>query len=407
MPVEYAGLPFDEQIQFFRDKLELPSKRWSDIYTREHDFAFVVAGAAKGALLTDLRKAVQRAIEDGTTLEQFRRDFDAIVRRRGWTGWTGEGSRAGRAWRTRVIYETNLRTSYAAGRYQQAKDQAENRPYWRYRHSPAVEDPREQHLAWDGLVLRHDDAWWDTHYPPNGWGCQCFVETLRAEQVPEGADSPPDAGTREVDVPNQGRREVPVGVDPGFEYAPGQARHSALVRAPQTPPAVDEIPAASPRPGDALPAPQPVAASEEWPGDEAPDEERVRRFLAEFDADLDQPVRWEDAAGESLLVGRELFVDRSSGDWRLPDEPAQAMPRLAQALRSPDEIWARLERQGGGGLALRRRYIARLRQAQGDMVIAVLEHGEDGWWGVVGRDADLEQIRGGVRLYRRRAEPGE
>ena len=145
MPVEYAGLPFDEQIQFFRDKLELPSKRWSDIYTREHDFAFVVAGATKGALLTDLRQAVQRAIEDGTTLEQFRRDFDAIVRRRGWTGWTGEGSKAGRAWRTRVIYETNLRTSYAAGRYQQAKEAGTDALV----HFEDFADGLRRHIGWE------------------------------------------------------------------------------------------------------------------------------------------------------------------------------------------------------------------------------------------------------------------
>ncbi|MFZ1326805.1 MAG: hypothetical protein WAT67_12445, partial [Candidatus Contendobacter sp.] len=57
-----------------------------------------------------------------------------------------------RAWRARVIYETNLQTSYAAGRYQQMKAIAGKRPYWRYRHNDAVVHPREEHLAWDGKM---------------------------------------------------------------------------------------------------------------------------------------------------------------------------------------------------------------------------------------------------------------
>ena len=40
-------------------------------------------------------------------VEAFREDFDAIVARLGWD-YNG-----GRDWRTRVIYETNLNTSYA------------------------------------------------------------------------------------------------------------------------------------------------------------------------------------------------------------------------------------------------------------------------------------------------------
>ena len=100
----------------------------------------------------------------------------------------------GRDWRTRVIYETNLRSSYAAGRYRQMKDVAERRPYWRYRHSDVSENPREEHLGWDGLVLRHDDPWWDTHYPANGWGCKCFVETLADRDLRRLGKSGPDSG---------------------------------------------------------------------------------------------------------------------------------------------------------------------------------------------------------------------
>ncbi len=93
MPVNYGSLPFAEALAFLRGKLNLPTERWDDLTGAAHDRAFVVAGAMQADLLMDLRAAVEKAIEQGTTLETFRQDFKKIVADRGWTGWTGEGSK--------------------------------------------------------------------------------------------------------------------------------------------------------------------------------------------------------------------------------------------------------------------------------------------------------------------------
>ena len=114
-----ARQQFQEQIDFFLRKANLPSETWRDIQKAAHDRAFVVAGVLKADLLNDLRKAVDQAVK-GASIDEFRKQFDDIVAKRGWTGWTGEGSAAGQAWRTRVIYQTNITTSYAAGRRAQA-----------------------------------------------------------------------------------------------------------------------------------------------------------------------------------------------------------------------------------------------------------------------------------------------
>lgn len=201
----------------------LPTRTWTDIYETQHDVAFVVAGAAKAGLLNDLRRAVDAAITQGETLRQFRAQFDNAVANHQWD-YNG-----GRDWRTRVIYDTNLNTSYAAGRYQQMQAVKADRPWWRYRHSEAVTEPREAHLAWDGLVLHADDSWWTTHYPPNGWGCQCYVETLSDEDLGRlgkaGPDTAPDKDIKQMRVGQAAPREVsvPQGIDPGFAYAPGRA----------------------------------------------------------------------------------------------------------------------------------------------------------------------------------------
>jgi hypothetical protein len=135
-------------------------------------------------LLNDLHGAVKTAINDGKTLKWFQGQFDTIVKKHGWTGWTGEGTDAGVAWRTKVIYQTNLSTSYTAGRWAQFNDPdlLKVRPYWKYIHNDAQAHPRELHQSWNGTVLPHDHPWWTTHFCPNGWGCRCRIMAVRASE---------------------------------------------------------------------------------------------------------------------------------------------------------------------------------------------------------------------------------
>lgn len=217
---------FAEQVEFFRQKLALPTDRWDDILRQAHDRAFIVAGAAKADLLDDLQQAVFSRMTDGKGLEAFRRDFRRIVAQRGWTGWTGEGSKAGEAWRTKVIYQTNMTTSYAAGRYKQMTDPEflRVRPYWRYVHSDGVLHPRPLHQQWGAmrLTLPADHEFWKTHFPPNGWGCQCRVVPVAAPEGEDATEPPEGWATRNA------KTGAPEGIDRGFDYAPGANRDASL-----------------------------------------------------------------------------------------------------------------------------------------------------------------------------------
>lgn len=225
MAVKYGSLPFQQAIDFFRDKVRMPTTTWTDIWQGMHTRAFTVAGATRDDMLLDFQQAIDKAISQGTTLREFRNDFDTIVDKFGW-GYNG-----GRDWRSRVIYDTNLRTAYQAGRYQQMQQVTDTRPFWLYKHSDAVETPRPQHLAWDGLVLRHDDPFWNTHYPPNGWGCRCSVRTLSQQDLNKlgksGPDSAPSINNRDVLVGQRGPSprtvSVPNGIDAGWAYNVGEA----------------------------------------------------------------------------------------------------------------------------------------------------------------------------------------
>lgn len=215
-------LPFAEQIAAFRLRLRnlVPTRAWDDIAGQAHDRAFMVAGAMKADLLADLAGAVDRAISEGQGLEAFRRDFREIVARRGWHGWTGEGTKVGEAWRTRVIYRTNASTTYAAGRWAQLQEGGF--PLLVYRHGGSRE-PRPQHLAWDGLTLPADHPFWTTHAPPNGWGCSCYVVGARSEAGARRLGGNPDLQLPPDWNRHDPRSGVPVGIDRGWAHAPGRS----------------------------------------------------------------------------------------------------------------------------------------------------------------------------------------
>ena len=226
-PVNQLGrfdLGFQEQIDFFRRKTNLGTQTWTDIWEAQHDRAFVVAGAMKADLLNEIRQSVDKAIATGTTLETFRKEFRDTTDRLGWPGKAGQGTTGGFNWRTKVIYETNLRTSYAAGREAQLADPGLQKllPFRRYVHNDSVLNPRPQHLAWTGLTLPHDHPFWQTHSPPNGWGCRCRVTAVAAPK--KGDATKPPAGWDDMD-PETG---APPGIDKGWGYAPGASVRDEL-----------------------------------------------------------------------------------------------------------------------------------------------------------------------------------
>jgi len=185
-----------------------------------HAKVFTVAGATSADLAADIQGALQEALTNGSTITQFRKDFDKIVAAR---GWTYKGSRG---WRTAVIFDTNMRSAHMAGRWAQIEANKEQRPFLQYRTAGDAR-VRPQHRAWDGKIFPVDDGFWHTHYPPNGWGCRCTVRSYgAAEMARKGLEvsKPIKPQMRSVtDRDGVVTDRVPVGIDPGWDHNVGQS----------------------------------------------------------------------------------------------------------------------------------------------------------------------------------------
>ncbi|MDE2904555.1 MAG: phage minor head protein [Acidobacteriota bacterium] len=225
-----AGVLPKGALRYLRTKRRRPSGHWTDVWREEHAVAFTVAQMAQDAMLAEVHQGLLQALRKGETLETFEARLEPWLRRR---GWAPKGRGGDIPTRLRRIYNTNLRTARAAGQWDRISRNADLLPYLIYELGPS-EEHREEHAAWAGLCLKVDDPFWNTHYPPNGWGCKCQVRQVAAP--PEGTRTKaPKVEYREWANPATGEaRLVAVGIDPGWDYHIGARRtlgvNAALLR---------------------------------------------------------------------------------------------------------------------------------------------------------------------------------
>lgn len=218
--VQPFGVHFQEAIDYLKGKLPESSVAWDSLAGPVHAKVFTVAGSTSASLSSDIQSALVSALENGATITQFRKDFDKVVAEHGWT-YNGT-----RGWRTQVIFGNNMRSATMAGRWKQIQENKKRRPYLQYRTAGDAR-VRPQHRAWNGIIRHVDDAFWSTHYPPNGWGCRCTVRAYSQFEIDDEnltvATSAYKTEYRDVANSDGLIDRVPVGIDPGWDHNVGKS----------------------------------------------------------------------------------------------------------------------------------------------------------------------------------------
>lgn len=258
------GLKPEAAIAYLKSKGYQITWDWHEMLDAAHDQAFTVAKAMRLDLLSDIRAALEKALQEGQTLRQFTAELQPVLEAQGWWGQQiivdAEGGaelvQLGSPRRLRTIYQTNLQSSYMAGRKAEQEATAETHPFWQY---VAILDGRTRpsHRALSGQVYRWDDPIWSAIYPPNGFNCRCRVAAFTARAVDRRGltvvSSAGQVSTETVDAGINKRtgevRQAEVTVvcthnavgqpvrfttDPGFNHAPGAGAAEALKRKART-----------------------------------------------------------------------------------------------------------------------------------------------------------------------------
>jgi SPP1 gp7 family putative phage head morphogenesis protein len=396
-----------EAVDYIKSKLRLGTRAWTDIWQGMHARAFVVAGAMADELVADFHEAVTEAIAEGRSLKWFREQFDKIVAKH---GWSYKGSRG---WRSKVIYQTNLRMAHAAGRWAQIQEVKRVRPWLVY---VAVMDQRTrpQHRHWHDTVLAVDDPWWQTHFPPNGWNCRCKAQAmsdrdLKRYGVKPSAEPPPSPLVMKMIRTPQGAVpvEVPEGIDPGFAYNPGVAGFGGG----------PDITAIYPREGDwpkllppwelplePLPVDTPKAQIyKRVSPDESSLREALRNAIGGDSAIFTDPLGGRIELGQAIVTHLIEVPKRINGRERY-------MPLFQELIEEPAEIWMGFASDPAGGkVTVRRRYIKLIRieheggKAKQDSLGLVADATGHYWSGLTffPGNKNASSLRTGYRAYRR------
>jgi hypothetical protein len=238
-----------EALAFIKNKKLQPAFSYKDVWNEEHAAMFTVAKAMQIDVLSDIKQAVEQALEQGETLDHFRKNLTPVLQAKGWWGRkamvdpvTGKtvNAQLGSDRRLKTIYDTNLRSAYNHARHERQME-SDAHPYLMYRVGNS-KNHRQEHLAWDGLILPKDDPWWDLHYPdpPREFGCKCGVMAVSEERKQRleksGITVPPTIdGTPGYTIPVKTRapaeryrtyinerkgtiERLPRGVGPGFNW---------------------------------------------------------------------------------------------------------------------------------------------------------------------------------------------
>ena len=78
-------------------------------------------------------------------------------------------------------YDTAVRTARMAAKWQKFVKNKKLYPNLTYIHTKSS-NPRTDHLGYVGITRPVDDIFWAAHYPPNGWRCQCDVDSTDGER---------------------------------------------------------------------------------------------------------------------------------------------------------------------------------------------------------------------------------
>jgi SPP1 gp7 family putative phage head morphogenesis protein len=203
--IAIENVEFKEAIFYLKRKVNMPSKSWNDLKKETYDLSFVISEITKASFLTDIHDELVKSLKAGKTIKDFRNEFAGLVNKHGWT------FKEEKKWRSDVIFDNNLHSARAAGKWKQYQ-KSEEKLFLSY---SAVRDHRTRadHSMLHGTVRAINDSFWTHYYPPNGHRCRCTTISYDERQMSQHR-------IKETNIPMIAKQQK--GIDTGFDYAPGR-----------------------------------------------------------------------------------------------------------------------------------------------------------------------------------------
>lgn len=178
---------FNEAVEWFRTRLPVTDEEFQRLTLSARDSAFTVAGAQQLDVVQTLHDEIDRSLESGEGYDVFAKRVKERLK--------GDWTKANSA-RLLTTYQTNVQTAYNTGRWFQIQDPEiiALRPWMMY---DAVNDSRTSDICkaidppgGPPTIVRHDDPFVLSHWPPLHHKCRSSWRTLTQTQAEARGISP-------------------------------------------------------------------------------------------------------------------------------------------------------------------------------------------------------------------------
>lgn len=211
-PLDWFDLPPEEAIAWFQAKNVLPYDDFVKLGDILRAKAFSYADAQDVRVIAGVKDALQKQIETGGTLADFRNELDDVFEKLG----VNPAAQFQTPRQIELVFNQNVNGAYAAGRWKEMKSARSTRPYLLYR--ARMSNTRPAHAAMNNRVFPADSAVWDEWYPPNGFNCHCWVESLSKREL-DSEGRKVSGSPEDYTVDGRGN-QIPLTPDKGFATNP-------------------------------------------------------------------------------------------------------------------------------------------------------------------------------------------
>ena len=112
-------------IKYFKSKQKKLTWDWYELWQNAHRKTFTVAKAMREDILDDIRASVEKALVEGKTFQDFKKELKPVLQKKGWWGeqiivdsqGVAEKVQLVSTYRLKTIYSVNMQTDYQTGRY--------------------------------------------------------------------------------------------------------------------------------------------------------------------------------------------------------------------------------------------------------------------------------------------------
>lgn len=184
MKLFFEPVPHEEAVEFLNSRANVTREVFDELTPELKGLAFVITGI-DDAVQLQAAKNILAKLPAGTNYDDVREELVAAL--------PFSGPKAER--RAELLLRHWGGIAYAQAQYRQQDRQRDIFPWWQYA-TMGDNRVRATHVALGGLILKHDDPFWQKHYPPWEPLCRCSVIPLMdmdVEEIQEAEkDLPPE-----------------------------------------------------------------------------------------------------------------------------------------------------------------------------------------------------------------------